>query len=108
MHDFDANEDLARLPGSGQDSAPEPADGQDIEPGPPAVRRFRRLHAAAARGARGWLGPRCGTWQPARRRGAPGGGRCPSGARAELVQMPSRVTRRLWSTCHGRAPGSLS
>jgi hypothetical protein len=101
MPDFDANEDPLRLSDSGED---EPFELPKLRP-----RFLPRARALAARdcfGARRRsherLAPRLATrrWRAQRRA-------CPSAPDGLFASMPSR-RRRLWTTCHGRAPGSPS
>ncbi|HMD56157.1 MAG TPA: hypothetical protein VKG82_01660 [Solirubrobacteraceae bacterium] len=107
MHDFEANEDLARLPDAGEEQAPEQPDRSELSQRPPIVRRVCELRYGHPRERLGWLEVRGRAWPAARLRGAARES-CPAAARAALMEMPSRRCRRQWSTCHGRPPGSLS
>jgi hypothetical protein len=114
MPDFDANEDLPRLPGAGQGGAPEPAERSDVggaaaeRPAqPPIVRRARQQrygHAPYRLGdgaTRSGIPPLCHRRRMTRVA-------CPRGGRAPLVEAPSRRSRRLWALCDGQPPGSRS
>ena len=102
MPDFDANEDLARLPGSGQGGQPDPSELR-----PPIIRRVRQPREGHGFGRPGWSAMEPASALLARRRRIARSA-CPSGRRASLAEAPSRRRLRLWATCHGRPPGSQS
>jgi hypothetical protein len=102
MPDFDTNEDPIRMP----DARP----GDPLDPGPilrPVVRRIRELHFGHLSTRSGRSGRRvCVTLLAQRRRATRCA--CPYGRRVPVVGTPLRHRRRLWTLCHGQAPGSPS
>jgi hypothetical protein len=104
MHDFDANEDLARLRAAGQEEAAEPADGPQADRPVPGA---RRLHGPRSRPE-----PRRDVRTPAHARSALTRARrtsrsaCPRVVGVPFARARSRVSWRRWATCHGRPPGS--
>jgi hypothetical protein len=102
MTDFDANDDPLRLTGTEKDDPFVPA---ELRPrfAPRArqlayARCFRRSESGANRiqstlDARSRRAARCA---------------CPHGRRVAALGFPPRRSRRLWTKCHGRAPGSPS
>jgi hypothetical protein len=104
MLDFDANEEPIRLTGAGRSDPLDPA-----EIGPPSVRRARDLAYGHLKAKQGRPGRRVGTGVAllARRRRATRRA-CPYGRRVSVLGTPPRHRRRLWTMCHGRAPGSPS
>jgi hypothetical protein len=98
MPDFDANEDPLRLSGAGKDESLDPSRLQ-----PRFVARTRQFAYA-------------GCWQrpPARRVGVKlavrsrHSGRRSCSTRIVLLGISPRRRRRLWTSCHGRLPGSPS
>jgi hypothetical protein len=107
MQDFDANEDFIRLTGAGRDDLPDPVEIDPIEFKPLVVRRAR-MQPEGHHAAR-WDKPRrrVGVALIARRRFATRLA-CPYGRRVPVLAPPPRRTRRLWTKCHGRPPGSPS
>ncbi len=102
MPEFDANEDPLRLTGGGKDEPLEPA---VIRPRfMPRARELAYAHCYARREARA---RQIGSAPVARRRRAARRA-CPSGRRVVPLGAPPRRRRRLWTTCHGRPPGSSS
>jgi hypothetical protein len=101
MPDFEANEDVTRLPGTGPEGSIEPADVR-----PPAIRRVRRL-AGERRFARRSKRGRVIELTALKRRRPTSALRC---ARPRLcaVGAPPRRRRNLWTLRHGRPPGSPS
>ncbi len=101
MSDFDANEDLAGLPGAGPEGSLDPADT-----GPPAIRPAARLAAArrfARRSERGHVIELSSSRRP----------RLTSVVRCARPRMcavgtPPRRRRNPWTLRHGRPPGSPS
>jgi hypothetical protein len=107
MPDFDANEDLTRLPGSGQGGQPDPAERSELGRRPPIIWRVRQPREGHGFRALGWNAMQPGSALLARRRRAARSA-CPSGRRASLAEAPSRRRLRLWAMCHGRPSGSQS
>jgi hypothetical protein len=101
MPDFDANEDLTRLPGPSPEESREPADVH-----PPAIGRARRLAGARRYARRSERGRLIELGSLTRRRPTNTLG-C---ARRRLcaVGAPPRRRRNLWTLRHGRPPGSPS
>jgi hypothetical protein len=107
MPDFDANDDFIRLTGAGPDDTPEPVEIEPVEGELPVVRRAR-VHVEGHRTARGGRpGRGVGVALIALRRHATRRA-CPYGRRVPVLATPRRHRRRLWTTCHGRPPGSQS
>jgi hypothetical protein len=104
MPDFDANEDPLRLSDSGKD---EPFELPKLRPR--FMVRARTLAYGQCFAARTYradadrLQPRfaTGRWRTARRS-------CPSARTIGLLAAVPTRRRRLWTKCHGRAPGSPS
>jgi hypothetical protein len=102
MPDFDTNEDPLRLSDSGKD---EPFELPKLRPR--FMRRARTLAYGQCFGSRRQpadrLQPRFATarWRTARRS-------CPSARTIGLLAAVPTRRRRLWTKCHGRAPGSPS
>jgi hypothetical protein len=103
MPDFDTNDDPLRLSDSGKD---EPLEMPKLRPRfTPRARTLAHGQCFRARANRAAdrLQPRLGTlgWRAMRRT-------CPSLRSAGVPgKLPAR-RRRLWTKCHGRAPGSPS
>jgi hypothetical protein len=99
MPDFDANDDPLRLSDSGKD---EPFDVPKLRPR--FMARARTLaYGQCTRARADRIQPMLGTarWRAMRRA-------CPAVRAAGMsAAMPVR-RRRLWTKCHGRAPGSPS
>jgi hypothetical protein len=72
----------------------------------PIVRRTRHLAAGHFSGG-GMPAPRVGVRLMARRRRLARRA-CPYGWQVRVLGTPPRNRRRLWTTCHGGSPGSLS
>jgi len=102
MPDFDANEDPTRPAGAGREEPPEAA-----RLWPHAVRRARYLPYGDC-----FARPEASTRRVAAtlftQRGRAARRVCPYGRRVPLLGVPLRHRRRLWTRCHGRAPGSSS
>jgi hypothetical protein len=103
MPDFDANDDSLRLSDSGKD---EPFELPKLRPR--FMARARTLAYGQCFGARGdraadRLQPRLATlrWRAMRRS-------CPTLRAAGVPGVLPARRRRLWTKCHGRAPGSPS
>jgi hypothetical protein len=99
MTDFDANEDHLRLSGPGKDESSEP----------PKLRpRFAPRARQLAYGQCFHRAPRRVALMLDSQRTRTARRSCPPAVRLELLGAPSRCRRRLWTTCHGRLPGSPS
>jgi hypothetical protein len=99
MTDFDANEDHLRLSGPGKDESSEP----------PKLRpRFAPRARQLAYGRCFYRSPRRVASMLASQRTRTARRSCPPAVRLELLGASSRRRRRLWTTCHGRPPGSPS
>ncbi len=102
MPDFDTNEDPLRLSDSGKD---EPFEVPKLHPR--FMPRARSLAYGQCFGSRRQAGDRLqfrfatGRWRTARRS-------CPSARTIGLLAAMPTQRRRLWTKCHGRAPGSPS
>jgi hypothetical protein len=107
MPDFDANEDLTRVPGSGQGGQPDPAERSEISQRPPIIPRVRQPRDGHGFGRLGWSNMQPGSARMARRRRVARSA-CPTARRASLAEAPSRRRLRLWAMCHGRPPGFQS
>jgi hypothetical protein len=103
MPDFDANDDSLRLSGSGKDDS---SDMPKLRPRFMARARtlaYRQCFGARTHRDADRLQPRLGTlrWRTMRRS-------CPSLRAAGVPGVLPARRRRLWTKCHGRAPGSPS
>jgi len=101
MSDFDANEDLSRVPDAGREESPEQGAAR-----PPIVRRVRQAGPGHARLRRPVDVHRSPISPLTRRRRAMRAARRCAGVRL-FARTASRRTRRLWA-CHGQPPGSRS
>ena len=99
MTDFDANEDHLRLSGPGKD---EPSEPPKLRP------RFALRTRQLAYGQCFHRAPRRGAAKLASQRTRTARRSCPPAVRLELLGAASRRRRHLWTTCHGRPPGSPS
>jgi hypothetical protein len=98
MPDFDSNDDPLRLSDSGEEN---PLELPKLTPR--FAPRARQLAERRCRAGRTSLGRRLGPLLAARGRDA---ARNACGGRIVLLGSPQRRRRRLWTQCHGQAPGS--
>jgi hypothetical protein len=99
MTDFDANDDPLRLSGPANDESPElPKLRPRFAPRARQLAYGQCFHRPSGRIA---LTLASQATRAARRA-------CPPSARIALLGAAPRRRRRLWTTCHGRPPGSPS